>query len=74
MLAISLLAFVDIVVCRGGDFPSQSKTDCALKTLSEPQVSGVPIDGLGIQSHYSATPQGFPSKASAHLTMNMLKV
>ncbi|KAJ7904054.1 glycoside hydrolase superfamily [Mycena leptocephala] len=58
---------------RGGDFPSQSKTDCALKTLSELQVSGVPIDGLGIQSHYSATPQGFPSKASAHLTMNMLK-
>ncbi|KAJ7172667.1 glycoside hydrolase superfamily [Mycena filopes] len=35
--------------------------------------SGVPIDGIGIQSHYSANPQAFPSKASAHFTMDRLK-
>ncbi|KAK7015022.1 beta-xylanase [Favolaschia claudopus] len=58
---------------RGGDSPSQSKTDCALKMLGQLKSSGVPVDGMGIQSHYSATPGAFPSKGSAHTTMDRLK-
>ncbi|KAJ7046588.1 glycoside hydrolase superfamily [Mycena alexandri] len=57
----------------GGDFPSQAKTECAFKMLTQLKSSGVPIDGIGIQSHYSANPQAFPSKASAHFTMDRLK-
>ncbi|KAJ7489894.1 glycoside hydrolase superfamily [Mycena galericulata] len=37
------------------------------------RISGVAIDGVGIQSHYSANPQAFPSKESAHFTMDRLK-
>ncbi|KAJ7694173.1 glycoside hydrolase superfamily [Mycena rosella] len=57
----------------GGDFPSQAKTECAFKLLTQLQNSGVAIDGVGIQSHYSANPQAFPSKESAHFTMDRLK-
>ncbi|KAJ7285656.1 glycoside hydrolase superfamily [Mycena rebaudengoi] len=57
----------------GGNFPSQSKTECAFKTLTKLQKAGVPVDGLGIQSHYSANPQAFPSKESAHFTLDRLK-
>ncbi|KAJ6623448.1 glycoside hydrolase superfamily [Mycena sp. CBHHK59/15] len=57
----------------GGNFPSQAKTECAFKVLANLQHSGVPVDGLGIQSHYSANPQAFPSKESAHFTMDRLK-
>jgi len=57
----------------GGNFPSQAKTECAFKMLAQLQRSGVPVDGMGIQSHYSANPQAFPSKESAHFTMDRLK-
>ncbi|KAJ6513863.1 glycosyl hydrolase family 10-domain-containing protein [Mycena vitilis] len=57
----------------GGDFPSQQKTECAFEMLAQLKRSGVPVDGMGIQSHYSANPQAFPSKESAHFTMDRLK-
>jgi endo-1,4-beta-xylanase len=57
----------------GGNFPSQAKTDCAINMFAQLKRSGVPIDGMGIQSHYSANPQAFPSKESAHFTMDRLK-
>ncbi|KAJ7273526.1 glycoside hydrolase superfamily [Mycena haematopus] len=57
----------------GGDAPSQAKTECAFNMLAELQRSGVPIDGMGIQSHYSANPDAFPSKQSSHFTMDRLK-
>ncbi|KAJ7738488.1 glycoside hydrolase superfamily [Mycena maculata] len=50
-----------------------AKTECAFKLLAQLQQSGVGIDGVGIQSHYSANPQAFPSKESAHFTMDRLK-
>ncbi|KAJ7752040.1 glycoside hydrolase superfamily [Mycena metata] len=68
-----LLLFYNDYNGFGGDFPSQAKTECAFKLLTELKNSGVPIDGIGIQSHYSANPQAFPSKASAHFTMDRLK-
>jgi len=57
----------------GGNFPSQAKTECAFKMLTQMQKSNIAIDGLGIQSHYSANPGAFPSKESAHFTMDRLK-
>jgi GH35 family endo-1,4-beta-xylanase len=42
--------------------------------LAQLKRSGVPVDGMGIQSHYSANPGAFPSKESAHFTMDRLKV
>ncbi|KAJ7343666.1 glycoside hydrolase superfamily [Mycena albidolilacea] len=57
----------------GGNFPSQAKTDCAFNMLAQLKRSGVPVDGMGIQSHYSANPGAFPSKESAHFTMDRLK-
>ncbi|KAJ7584760.1 glycoside hydrolase superfamily [Mycena floridula] len=69
----SMKLFVNEYNGVGGNFPSQAKTDCAFKTLAKLQNSRVPIDGLGIQSHYSANPGAFPSKESAHWTMDRLK-
>ncbi|KAJ7063124.1 glycoside hydrolase superfamily [Mycena amicta] len=57
----------------GGNFPSQAKTECAFKLVESLHSAGVAIDGVGIQSHYSANPQAFPSKESAHFTMDRLK-
>ncbi|KAJ7685000.1 glycoside hydrolase [Mycena polygramma] len=57
----------------GGDFPSREKTECAFEMLAQLKRSGVPVDGMGIQSHYSANPRAFPSKESGHFTMDRLK-
>lgn len=57
----------------GGNNPSAAKTECAFKTLTRLQNAKVPVDGLGIQSHYSARPGSFPTKASAHETLDKLK-
>ncbi|KAJ7940829.1 glycoside hydrolase superfamily [Mycena leptocephala] len=57
----------------GGNFPSQAKTECAFNMLAQLKRSGVPVDGMGIQSHYSANPGAFPSKESSHFTMDRLK-
>ncbi|KAJ7109189.1 glycoside hydrolase superfamily [Mycena epipterygia] len=69
----SVKLFVNDYNGFGGDFPSQAKTECAFKMVAQLQNSGVAIDGLGIQSHYSANAQAFPSKESAHFTMDRLK-
>jgi hypothetical protein len=66
--------FLLISPSSGGNFPSQAKTECAFKMLTQMQKSNIAIDGLGIQSHYSANPGAFPSKESAHFTMDRLKV
>jgi GH35 family endo-1,4-beta-xylanase len=75
-LRISTTTLIDPRLCDkdniSGSSPLPAKTECAFKGLESLLAQGVPLDGLGIQSHLAAVPNQFPSKADAHFTYDRL--